>query len=695
MALSLLGVGLALAEPSGATAPEPTDGAVPRVSQLVVTATRTPEPVDQVPADISVVTGADLRARDAHDLASALALVSGVEAPAGGDAGPSSAVPAFWGLHEFDAFLLVVDGVPWGGAFNPMITTLDMNDVDRIEVLKGSAPVMFGATSFVGVVQELHYPAGQAANLADIAYGAYGSARGEASWVLPTIGDFKQSLAVDGESIGFADRRERVADGKALYRGELDKGDSKLTLDADVTLVRDTPTSPVIRDGAGLTTLTPLDANFNPADARIDQTEYHAALGYERPTPLGQWSSLISIAHSDITDIRAFLHPDLSGAADTQNQDRHIDDDYADTHLTHRFGDDTTLIVGADLLYGLGKQTTRNGNDGYTVPLTGAVLPPSTGQVAVNEIGKVDDRRVFVGQYAQLDWKPSGRWDVTAGVRLNETDEHKVSSDATTPPPVLLAQTAHLSVVRPTETLGVSYRAWGAGGDELVLYADYRYAFKPAALDFGPDYTPDILQPETAHSYEAGLKGALDQGRLTFQAEAFRLDFANLVVPTPSGALANAAGERLLGVDLDAQWALTRALSVAANLAWHDATFSNYLFVDPVTSLGVNVAGHQLPLSPHVLASAGLVYAPPEGLNASVTASYVGRQFLDEENTAPVKAYATLAATLGYRFGRYGLTLEGDNLTNARPPVAASEFGSQSYYLLNPRMVWVRLSYKL
>ena len=49
----------------------------------------------------------------------------------------------------------MVDGVPWGGAFNPMITTLDMNDVQRIEVLKGAAPVMCGATSFVGVVQTI------------------------------------------------------------------------------------------------------------------------------------------------------------------------------------------------------------------------------------------------------------------------------------------------------------------------------------------------------------------------------------------------------------------------------------------------------------------------------------------------------------------------------------------------------------
>src|SRR5487761_2099331 len=173
----------------------------PTLPTVEVTTSKEPEPVDQVPAMISIVDGGELVERGASNMASALALVPGVEAPAGGDAGPSSAVPSFWGLHEFDAFLLVVDGVPWGGAFNPAIPTLDLTDVQRIEVMKGSAPVMFGATSFVGVVQVLHYPAGQASNDANVSYGTYGSLRGSASMVLPQVGSYRQSLAIDGERL--------------------------------------------------------------------------------------------------------------------------------------------------------------------------------------------------------------------------------------------------------------------------------------------------------------------------------------------------------------------------------------------------------------------------------------------------------------------------------------------------------------
>ena len=72
-----------------------------------------------------------------------------------------------------------------------------------------------------------------------------------------------------------------------------------------------------------------------------------------------------------------------------------------------------------------------------------------------------------------------------------------------------------------------------------------------------------------------------------------------------------------------------------------------------------------------------------------------GRRFLDEENTAPVGGYVALAATAGYRIDRFLVSLEGTNLTNQRPPVSASEFGSQSFYLLNARMLWLRLGYAL
>jgi outer membrane receptor protein involved in Fe transport len=287
---------------------------------------------------------------------------------------------------------------------------------------------------------------------------------------------------------------------------------------------------------------------------------------------------------------------------------------------------------------------------------------------------------------------------VTAGIRLNETHESKTSSDLTLPPFTPTqgydAQTASRDVVRPTETVGASYRLWAEDGNQAVLYADYRNAFKPSALDFGPDYQPAVLLPETAKMYEAGLRGTAVDGRFSYQAEVFRLDFSNLVVPTETGFLTNAATEQLKGGELEARFAISDDLVIAANYAYHDARFTQYQFFDADANAHVDVAGKQLPLSPRQLAAAGILYTPQQGLNSTLVVTYVGRRYLDEMNLAPVGGYTRIDATLGYAFGHYQLSLEGTNLTNRRPPVSASEFGSESFYLLNARMLWVRFAYR-
>ena len=149
----LLLVAAALATPpSPSPVPSP-----PIVTEVIeVTAKGLHEETESVPAMVTVVSGEETRGRNADDLRSALVGVAGVDVAPGSDNGPASSVPEFWGLKEFDAFLLVADEVPWGGAFNPALSTVDLEDLDRIEVLRGPAPVMYGATSFVGVVHVVH-----------------------------------------------------------------------------------------------------------------------------------------------------------------------------------------------------------------------------------------------------------------------------------------------------------------------------------------------------------------------------------------------------------------------------------------------------------------------------------------------------------------------------------------------------------
>src|SRR6266404_3170507 len=136
LAVVALVLGIIPATAQTSTPPSSPNGtqAVPAVHETVeVTVTRLPEDAVKVPSAIEVFSGEELRSRGVRDLRSALGLAVGVEIAPGGDSGPASSVPEFWGLKEFDAFLLVVDGVPWGGSFNPALTSLSLYDVERIE----------------------------------------------------------------------------------------------------------------------------------------------------------------------------------------------------------------------------------------------------------------------------------------------------------------------------------------------------------------------------------------------------------------------------------------------------------------------------------------------------------------------------------------------------------------------------------
>src|SRR4051812_47812885 len=178
--------------PASSTQGSTTTQNIPTVhEQVEVTATRVPEDPQDVPAAIEVFSGEELRQRGARDLRSALSSAIGVEIAPGGDAGPASYVPDFWGVKEFDAFLLVVDGVPWGGAFNPALTSLNLNDVERIEVMRGPAPITYGATSFVGVIHVIHHGVDSKDHYVDLHGGSFESGGGLFSTPLPPRGGWE------------------------------------------------------------------------------------------------------------------------------------------------------------------------------------------------------------------------------------------------------------------------------------------------------------------------------------------------------------------------------------------------------------------------------------------------------------------------------------------------------------------------
>lgn len=667
---------------------EMTSGEVVRET-VQVTATRLPEDVEVVPVSITVVSGEEIRDRGARDLSEALSLAAGVTVVSGSDNGPASSVPELWGLREADAYLLVVDGVPRGGAFNPDTGTVDLAGVERIEVLRGAAPVLYGATSFVGVIHVIHYPPGQGPRSVSLSGGSYGS--GAASVELPISGGgstgFRQGLTASYDDRSYKDDRAGFRRGSFLYRaavGDRD-GAGAWSFDLEGTILDQDPASPRPRTGTIFPDEVPIDSNHNPEGAHIDQDRIQATGRYDR----GAWSTTLSVARSSFDILRGFLFEVAEGPDNARgfSQDRDVTDIYFDSHYTWRPSDTFHVVTGVDHLYGKG--TADSVNFAYEVELDGGDAP---GADQVDRFEKVDfkDERNFSGLYAQATWTPQPRWRIELGARLNHTQEDREAGAE----PIGDEEDGggdeefddSLETTRGSGFVGVNYLLGTNPDRPLWGYANYRNTFKPAAVDFGPEAEGGILDPETAESYEVGLRGHAVADRLDWDLSVFRMDFSNLVLPTAVNGLprlVNAGEERFEGVELETSFHLTSDFLARFAGSYHDATFQSYerLF----DGVPFRLDGNRLELSAKELASIGLIWAPATGWRADATAEYVGSRFLDKRNRAEADPYTVLSAGLGYRWADWEVRVDGRNLSDERDPIAESELGDAQYYLLPAR----------
>ncbi|MGE3189236.1 MAG: TonB-dependent receptor, partial [Vicinamibacterales bacterium] len=658
---ALLGAapGRAAAQPaqsqSGAAQPTPTVEA-----RVEVIATKLPEAPDEVPAAVEVITGEELRARGVTTLREAFAFSAGVDIAPGGDSGPAGAVPEFRGLREFDAFLLVVDDMPWGGAFNPALTTLDLTDVERIEVLRGPAPVTYGATSFVGVIHVVHKHGASGGRTASVRGGTYGSGGGSVAFSVPFLEGWESRVSASGERRGFSDDRTSFVRGHASWRASTssDKGRTWFAIDAAVT--NQDPASPHPRDGRALSTVVPLDANHQPAGAFLDDSRFTGWFGTERIFGDRRWTTTAAVSRATNDIFRGFLldydetHDNARGIRETIE----LTDLYVDSHYAMPVAGHVTLVAGADYVHGSGDAVGDVFD--YATPVDGHL---AIGVALPDPLGlEIDAKRDFVGGYVASEWTPTPRLRIDAGLRLNITREEVERGDEAERAREQAAgggDAGEQVHARPSGSLGAIYTAWSRDEDHVRVYASYRDTFKPAAFDFGlaEEEGGDgegLLDPETSRSYEGGLKARLWRGRADVEVTAFLMDFENLVIArTVNGlpALTNAGTERFKGLETAASLYLPAHVIAHGSWSLHDARFRDY--VAEFDGVPTDLAGRRLELSARHLASAGLVYSPPSGVIAQASMNYVGARYHDKRNRSLAAGFAAIDAAIGYRTARW------------------------------------------
>ncbi|HNU11231.1 MAG TPA: TonB-dependent receptor [Rubrivivax sp.] len=121
--------------------------------QIVVTASRTPQPISSVLADVSVVDRSEIEKSGAQSVAEVLARLPGIEFVRNGGPGASTSVYIRGGETRHTAVYIDgvrVDSQSTGGAAWEQIP---IEQIERIEVVRGPAATIYGSDAVAGVVQ--------------------------------------------------------------------------------------------------------------------------------------------------------------------------------------------------------------------------------------------------------------------------------------------------------------------------------------------------------------------------------------------------------------------------------------------------------------------------------------------------------------------------------------------------------------
>lgn len=616
---------------------------------VVVTATRLPEALGDVPASISVVEGADIRgAGPTVSIEEPLRRVPGVFAQDSGNFADDVRIQirgfgtrAAFGIREIR---VLVDGLPETlPDGQTQVDGIDLGAIGRMEVLRGPASSLYGNAS--GGVIQLFTDDGSETPWGEVALrgGSHGlqkyQIRGGGSGGNARMSLHASFLQLDG----FRDHsaaRKLTANGKLRYR---------LSDRTEITAVANAVEAPRADNPGGLTRE---ELDRDPARARDLNLRLHA--GEEvRQSRVG-----ITAQHrADRGDISAYAYtlyrdldnrlPILPDAGDGIVALRRFGAG-AGTRYTLRaavLGRPQTLTAGIDL---------QHQNDARR---RFANLDGQRGRMGLHQ----DERVTSVGPYVREAVYVRDDLEVSAGVRY---DTIHFATDVRTPADSGDSGSRTLDAWSPAGSVRHSPQPW------LNLFGTVATAFQvPTTTEFanptGAGFN-QALRPQTAVSYEGGARLEF-LGRLEAEIAAFRLDIEDELLPFESESgrtfFRNAGRSRRYG--LETGW----TAFVHPALRWSGAATLMYAEFREYQTAAGDMAGNREPGIPPWQLYQELLYRHGDGAYAALEVAAAGSYFVDDENTVRAPGYATLNLRAGYEHtaGRWtiGPVVGLNNLTDA------------------------------
>lgn len=675
----------------GAQAAEPAETGAAQATALgavTVTATRREATLQEVPVAVSVIDGEQLERDNRNSVASIVQQVPTLNYRAGASNKDTSlfirgvgTISTSPGVEPTVA--TVVDGVVFG---RPGQSTLDLLDLERIEVLRGPQGTLFGKNASAGVLNVVskaipeqtqgyvdysHFGGGDENRLR---FGIGGRLSEQFKGALSTLwGDYDGNVenVANGHDVNGYERKG--ARGKLEFEPN---EDVRLTLIADYMKGEDTLPSGVITSASAAfaSQLGPVTPSAHNRDINSDfkthvedenqglSAQLDWQLGDYTLTSISAWRGWDNTQYQD-GDRRALLPLTASHDKGTVDYDQYSQE----FRLTSPKGQFNEYVLGAFYMHGTTKETYQrlsvNGGVANSGRADYSTTNDSVALFGENTFNFTDDLRAILG----LRWTHDDL----------EYDHRRVSTSAT----------AVAGIQPSTASSGsVDENGWsGRTGlqydfnDNLTGYVTYSRGYKGPAYNVFFNMQPrdtEALKPETSDAYEIGLKSTALDNRLTANLAVFHTDYDNYqanfydtVANQVVTRLVNAGKVKTQGVELDASFQATSRLKLSTAVAYTKARVDH--FNCPAgAAASCNIDGGRLPFTPDWKTYLRADYVIPldNGLDVELSSDYSWQdavQFSLDQNPDTVQgAYGIWNASIAladYNDG-WRVALLGKNL---------------------------------
>ncbi len=728
---------LAAQQATSTTTPAATDQGV---GEIIVTANRRAENLQQVPISVVAFKGEALKTQGIQSVVDLPQLTPGLgftRTLVGTNAFLRGVGTTTAGYSTEVPIATYIDGLYLP---NSAASSFSFNNIERIEVLKGPQGTLYGRNTTGGLINVITKSPGDVASVdASASYGNYNTTQLNFYGSTPlseTLAANFAALYIDqadgwGKNL-FTGRKVYTLNdlgfqGKLLWKPNADarvelRGFYDRTKSDEGDAVAEFP-GEVGTDGSVFPGQYNINSRLTPF---VTQRQYSLSLKAEHKFSFATLSSLTGYINNHSTSLQT-QGPVLGQVAPGQSTinlgafqtARTLSEEL---QLTSRGTGPFQWIVGA---FFYDDKTMIQTNVSGTC-IAGVCSPGFTNATATTT--GYQRTKSYAG-YAEGTYaiRPSTR--ITLGIRY--TSDEKVFTGNVVPlaglpnsftGAVLPAPPFYTAPLVPTDITYAkpTWRIVAAQdlADDIHAYVSYNRGFKSGG--FNPtSLTNPASRPEVLDDYEIGVKSQLFDNKLRLNLAAFYYNYRDIQLrstapPAPPGAsfLYNAASSRNYGLDADFVFVPVHNLTFSGGFEILDAHYRNFpggiiTTLRPISANGTggtvsssgNLAGFQLPQAPNVSFSIGASYVIPSSIGEfelNANDGYKSSFAFESDNRLRQPAYHLVNASLTFRptDSRFSLQLFGKNLNGVYYFTSVANGGNNDGYLPGaPRTYGIRARY--